>query len=104
MDWVTLIGGVVAGFAGGYTVKSVINVRRSTEITNSDVGTRTGSVTQRGNRAAKAGRRLPAAHTVIGYSFFTHQGTPARQLNAPVRRQPRQGLRMRRLVLALEGG
>jgi hypothetical protein len=51
MDWVTLIGGVVAGFAGGYTVKSVINVRRSTEITNSDVGTRTGSVTQRGNRA-----------------------------------------------------
>lgn len=51
MDWLTFVSGLAAGFAGGFTVKSIITVRRSTDIANSDVGSRTGSVTQRGNRA-----------------------------------------------------
>ena len=51
MDWLTFVAGLTAGFAGGFTVKSIITVRRSSDITNSDVGNRTGSVTQRGNRA-----------------------------------------------------
>ena len=50
MEWLTLIGGLAAGFAGGYTIKTVITVRRSADIANSDVGSRTGSVTQRDNR------------------------------------------------------
>jgi hypothetical protein len=63
MDWLTLVGGLVAGFAGGYTVKSVITVRRSSDITNSEVGSRTGSVTQRDNRAGGsiAGRDVNAS-------------------------------------------
>jgi hypothetical protein len=37
---------------------------------------------------ATAGRRLPAGHTVIGYSFFTHRETPAAAIAHLVTRWP----------------
>jgi hypothetical protein len=37
---------------------------------------------------ATAGRRLPRGHTVIGYSFFTHQETPDRAIEELAARWP----------------
>ncbi len=49
MDWINFVEGAVSGFLGGYTVKTVINVRKSSDVSGSDVGSRTGGVTQRNN-------------------------------------------------------
>jgi hypothetical protein len=47
MDWASLITGAIAGFAGGYTIKAVIDVRRTTKTDNSRVDESQGKVIQR---------------------------------------------------------
>ena len=51
IDWTSAIGGAIAGFAGGFTLKSVINVRRTSSITRSASDESMRNVTQRDNRA-----------------------------------------------------
>lgn len=51
MDWVNFIEGALAGFVGGFTLKSVITVRRTTKLTQSESDNSMRNVTQRDNRA-----------------------------------------------------
>jgi hypothetical protein len=51
MDWANFIEGAVAGLAGGYTLKSVINIRRSTSVTQATRDDSMRNVTQRNNTA-----------------------------------------------------
>lgn len=60
IDWLSAIGGAIAGFAGGFTLKSVISVRRSSSVIRSASDESMRNVTQRGNRAGRsiAGRDI----------------------------------------------
>lgn len=51
IDWISAIGGAIAGFAGGFTLKSVIHVRRSAITSQSSTDESVRNVTQRDNRA-----------------------------------------------------
>lgn len=60
MDWGSLLAGLVAGFAGGYTVKAAI-VNRSTIVADSSrTDNRQGKVVQTGNTVSgsMAGRDI----------------------------------------------
>ena len=50
IDWLSFLGGAAAGFAGGFTLKSVINVRQTTKISRTVSDSNMGNVTQRDNQ------------------------------------------------------
>jgi hypothetical protein len=50
-DWLSAIGGAIAGFGGGFTLKSVITIRRSTDIASTATNDSMRNVTQRDNQA-----------------------------------------------------
>jgi hypothetical protein len=60
MDWTSLLTGLVAGFAGGFTVKSVIVSRKSTIADSSRTDNRQGKVVQTRNTVSgsMAGRDI----------------------------------------------
>ena len=62
MNWLELIVGLVAGFAGGYTFRFVVDNRKSTKLSNSKLGDVVGDVSQRNNTAGGhiAGRDVNA--------------------------------------------
>jgi hypothetical protein len=62
MNWLELIIGIVAGFAGGYAFRFVIDNRKSTRLSDSKVGDVVGDVNQRNNFAGGhiAGRDVNA--------------------------------------------
>jgi hypothetical protein len=55
IDWPSALGGAAAGFvgglAGGFSLKSVITVRRSASVNQSSTNDRMGNVVQRDNQA-----------------------------------------------------
>jgi hypothetical protein len=50
IDWLSFFGGAAAGFAGGFTLKSVITIRQSTRISRTATDSNMGNVTQRDNQ------------------------------------------------------
>lgn len=60
IDWLSFLGGAAAGFAGGFTLKSVINIRQTTRVSRSATDSNMGNVTQRDNQVggSLAGRDI----------------------------------------------
>lgn len=49
IDWVSAIGGAIAGFSGGFTLKSIITIKKQSNTTKSSSSDDMRNVTQKGN-------------------------------------------------------